>query len=80
MAAGPASAALGVATATGTDPTGLSGMAAGYVYQAEVNANLKAWQTRNPAPDPQGELAKVEAIRQKAIADGVLNPDASAKP
>ncbi|WP_441969082.1 hypothetical protein [Microvirga sp. 2MCAF38] len=68
-----------MAAATGADPTGLSGMAAGYAYQAEVNANLKAWQAQNPAPNPDAELAKVEAIRQKAIADGVLNPDGTSK-
>lgn len=54
-------------------------MAVGPVYKAEVNANLKAWQAQNPAPNPQAELAKIEAIRRKAIADGVLYPDGSSK-
>ncbi|MGO4387394.1 hypothetical protein AB4Y85_07640 [Microvirga sp. 2YAF29] len=79
MAPGPASTALGIAAATGADPTGISAMAVGPVYKAEVNANLKAWQAQNPAPNPQAELAKIEAIRRKAIADGVLYPDGSSK-
>ncbi|EIM29888.1 hypothetical protein MicloDRAFT_00012080 [Microvirga lotononidis] len=65
--------------ASGVDPTGISGMVVGHVHQAEMNANVKVWQAQNPRVDPQAELAKVEAIRQKAIADGVLNPDGSTK-
>jgi hypothetical protein len=79
LAAGPATTAVGLVVASGVDPTGISGMVVGHLHQAEMNANLKVWQAQNPRVDPQAELAKVEALRQKAIADGVLNPDGSSK-
>ncbi|MEE1656948.1 hypothetical protein VB618_12130 [Microvirga sp. CF3062] len=66
-------------TSTGVDPTGISAMAAGHVYQAEVKANVAAWEARNPRPDPAATQARIEAIKQKAIADGVLSPDGSSK-
>jgi hypothetical protein len=81
LAAGPASTALGVAAAV--EPTGqagrVAGMAAGYVYRAEVEAQTAAWKAKNPLPDPQAALATAEAAKQQGIRAGYLNPDGPPK-